>query len=220
MKVQNSEYREWKRKPSPLKLKYLDNYVAGRRILDIGSGLGFYSEYLANKGFEVVAIDQEKYDNSPKSYSLIQCRAEDIDQDIPVKADSFDTVTMFDILEHVRDDHLLLERVKGICRNRIILSVPNKDDGYLPRYNLTFKHHKDKTHYREYTREEIKRILEEHGFTVEVLNLEGSVSPLVFGEFLKPDAFTLFYKVVIHFLNKIGLFKTPKADIFVVGTKK
>lgn len=204
------EFREWKKKPSQLKLRYLDRFVVGKKVLDIGCGMGFYSEYLANKGFDVTAVDTEKQ-FIPKKSKFELASAEDL----PFEDESFDTVLLFDVLEH-GDDQKILKEVRGVCKKRVIASVPNKDDLFLPKYNLTFKHHKDKTHRREYTQSEIEGRLKEFGFYTKHVTLEGEVSPFVFSSFLRPPLSHAFMGLIFA-LKKLSLFKPlPKADIYVV----
>lgn len=205
------EFREWKKKPSQLKLRYLDKFVVGKKVLDVGCGMGFYSEYLANKGFDVTAIDTEKQLIPEKSkFKLANA------ENLPFEDESFDTILLFDILEHINDQKILKE-IHRVCKKRVILSVPNKDDSFLPKYNLTFKHYKDKTHRREYTQREIKELLGKFGFRVEHVAPEGEVSPFVFASFLRPPLAHL-CSGLIFVLKKLRLFKSlPKADIYVVG---
>lgn len=209
------EFREWKKKPSQLKLRYLDRFVVGKKVLDIGCGMGFYSEYLANKGFDVTAIDTEKQ-FVPKRSKFELASA----NDLPFEDEAFDTVLRFDILEHVEDEKRVLREVKRVCRERLICSVPNRDDEFLSRYNLTFKHHKDKTHRREYTQREIGGLLRKFGFHVEHGALEGEVSPFVLASFLRPPRSHVCLGLIFA-LKKLRLFKSlPKADIYVVGDRK
>lgn len=209
-----SEFREWKKKPSQLKLRYLDKFVVGKKVLDIGCGMGFYSEYLANKGFDVTAVDTEKQFVPKRSkFELASAK------DLSFEDEAFDTVLLFDVLEHVEDEKRVLREVKRVCRERLICSVPNRNDEFLPRYNLTFKHHKDKTHRREYTQSEIESRLKEFGFYTKHITLEGEVSPFVFASFLRPP-FSYICLGLIFALKKLRLFKSlPKADIYVVGDR-
>ena len=186
----------------------IDRFVTGKKVLDVGCGMGFYSEYLANKGFNVTAVDIEKQ-FVPKKSKFELANAENL----PFEDESFNTVLLFDILEH-GDDQKILKEAHRVCKKRIILSVPNKDDSFLPKYNLTFKYHKDKTHRREYTQEEIKKLLERFGFRTLRIASEGEISPFVFASFLRPP---LSYVCLglIFILKKLKLFKPlPKADIY------
>jgi len=200
------------RNAKDVKIMYLDKFVIGERILDVGCGTGFYSYYLKNKGFEVISLD---------IYNLLRFNALEFVQGnakfLPFKSKSFDAVVLFDVLEHIDDQFLVLSEIHRVCRKRLILSVPNADDGFLPECNLTFKHHKDKTHKREYTVDELRGTLEAAGFKLIHVSPENEITPFFIAKFFRPRL-ELFCKSIILVLKSMGLFRTlPRADIFAVA---
>jgi len=209
------EFRGWKKAASALKMKYIEIWSVGNSVLDIGSGLGFYSEHMAVRYSNVVGVDVEKQ-YSPKKSKFTLARAENL----PFRDCLFDTVFLFDVLEHSSNPDAVLSEVFRVGKRRLILSVPNSNDLFLPNYNLTFKHHKDKTHRREFTTEDIFSLLSNHGFSVISVTCENDVSPIVFAEFLRPRCLKRLYALVLRLMNKLKLFNLPKADIFVVASYK
>ena len=202
----------WASAPSPTKLKYIDEYASGNTVLDIGAGFGHYSKHLKKKGFDVTSIDIEK--NCPPFTPFVLAS---LDQ-LPFKG-QFDTVICFDVLEHEKNESKALVELSRVTATRLLLSVPNGDNALLTPYNLTFKHFTDKTHWREYTLEELKMKLESVGFNIVEIKREGSVDPSFLAEFVPTRLLKKLTRIGIKFLVKINLLKNERllADIYVVA---
>ena len=210
----------WSVSPSQLKLDYVRRYAVGQTALDLGCGRGWYASALADKGFRVTAIDQVNRVQDPRVTVLEQ----PIQVPLPFADNAFDTVLMFDILEHLPDEEGILREVARICTGRLILSVPHADAGPLPRYGLTYVHYTDDTHLREYVPSQLRTLLEAHGFRTLRLALEGQPTiPLVFSEFVRGGAWVRqAVRYFITALYKIGLIynETVAGDIFYVGERE
>jgi SAM-dependent methyltransferase len=210
----------WQASPSRLKLDYLQRYASGQTALDLGCGRGWYASALADMGLAVTAIDQTNRVDDPRITVLEQ----PISVPLPFPDGAFDTVLMFDILEHLPDEAGILGEVARVCRRRLILSVPHADDGFLPRYGLTYLHHTDKTHLRLYTPDSLRGRLAEHGFEAQRVALEGGPTiPLAFAEFVRGGALIKqLARYTITALYKVGLVynKSIAGDIFYVGERR
>lgn len=131
----------------------------GKRILEIGSGIGLLSHYLASKGFKVTAIEpsgqgfgmmsnlQEhirKYFESTKLEIRIYCSTlEDF-----VSEQKYDYIFAINVFEHIKDPitglvktNLLLED-EGIAR----VVTPNYSVPYEPHFNIPVFFGKRLTH--------------------------------------------------------------------------
>lgn len=209
----------WKYSPSFTKIEYLKKYAVGTDVLEVGSGMGWYSKFLKESGFSVIAIDVNPLAQI-EGVELIKSDFISVD----LNGRSFDTVIMFDVLEHIADEKAALLKVKDICKKRLIMSVPNKDDAFLVKYNLTYSHFRDKTHFREYSINQIKQVIEVNGFNILSLKLEGPVMPQVLIEFLNLKLVFLRiplrkFITLLEKLHFLGLEKNG-ADIFIVADKK
>ncbi len=209
----------WQASPSALKLDYIRRYATGHTALDLGCGRGWYASALADAGFEVTAVDQVNRLTDPRITLLEQ----PISTPLPFEDEAFDTVLMFDILEHLPDEEGILSEVARVCRGRLILSVPHADAGFLPRYGLTYLHYTDRTHLREYLPAGLQSTIERHGFHTLRLALEGRPTiPLVFSEFVRGgESVRQATRYLITALYKIGLIynETIAGDIFYVGER-
>ncbi len=202
--------------PSKFIFDFVEEHTVGKKVLDVGSAQGWYIKHLKDLGFEVTASDIEKaieFDDVP---FVPTSGAE-----LPFADNSFDTVLAINVIEHVEDEKKILSELYRVAKQRLLVSVPNADDDLLQKYNLTFRHQTDKTHQREYSREHIRKKLEQHGFEVRTIVLDGPVIPTVFAEFLPSDFLKTIGRKIINWLFTVGILKNSnlQADIFVVADK-
>lgn len=141
-----------------------DRLPAGARLLDIGCGTGQFLDRVRSR------LDGWGLDPSPDAVAycrergLVHVSQGSIEHLADAVPGSFDAVTMWDVLEHVADDHAALVAAHSVLRpgGAIILSVPAHRWLWSPHDTL---HH----HYRRYSRGELERRL--HGARFQIQNL-------------------------------------------------
>lgn len=202
----------WQQQMSPIKKEYVQQFAQGQTALDIGTGAGFYGRLLQQQGFAVVGVDLEP--QHPYPYPVVQARL----AHVPF-AQPFDTVLAFDILEHEPLETAALGELRRLTGKCLLLSVPNADDSLLTPYNLTFKHHIDKTHQREYGLDELTEKLTQVGFRVSHIAPRGPVSPAVLAEFIRPSFLRHPLRFFLKALFKLKILHNPRlmADLYVVA---
>ncbi|MBK8905558.1 MAG: methyltransferase domain-containing protein [Anaerolineaceae bacterium] len=211
--MNDSDSRQWWRQQfSPIKQQYVQQFAKGNTALDIGTGAGFYGAMLQERGFQVVGVDiqpQRDY-----AYPVVQARLAALPFQRP-----FDTVLAFDILEHEPLEMAALHELRRLTGQRLLLSVPNADDALITPYNLTFKHHIDKTHQREYHVAGLSDKLTEAGFYVRHIARRGAVSPAFFSEFVRPTLLRQPTRFLIKALFKLKVLynEALMADLYVVA---
>lgn len=140
------------------------SHMQGNSLLDIGSGAGHLLMLAAKKGYKVEGLEPDKnlitlskkiYIKPPKIYNL---KAEDIDQ----VTSSYHTVTMIDVLEHIKNDTLVLKKIKKILKKdgKLLIVVPANQFLYC-------KRDKDLGHYRRYSLDTLNKALHNAGYRVE-----------------------------------------------------
>lgn len=201
--------------PSQFIFHLLDKYPVGKTVLDIGCAKAWYASYLHKKGFDVTCVDLEDI-REDKSLKFIQASL----IDLPFPNKSFDTVLCINVLEHIKDEPKALSELSRVCKQRLIVSVPNADDSLLQEYNLTFKHQVDKSHYRSYQVSEIKEKLGKAGFGTLETFVHGPVIPSVFAEFIPNNLLRTLIKKIINKFFILKILKNEKLmeDIFVIAT--
>lgn len=148
-------------------VEFAANY-AGKKILDIGCATGDYCIKLEDKGFECVGIDidQEYVDVAlEKGVNSHRMNAEKLI--FPDK--SFDTVLLFEVLEHIKEAGKILDEAKRVAKKNILISVPNCTSFYeLKNNNLTYEHMLEQNHVNFFTKSDLEYLLSKHfeNFTV------------------------------------------------------
>jgi SAM-dependent methyltransferase len=147
--------------------------------LDIGCGTGANLPMLraAAGAARVVGIDYSPLaldfaGRHPESHNVALLRADGLR--LPFADDSFEVVTMFDVLEHLRDDKLALCEVRRVLRpgGALVFSVPAYQ-------RLWSAHDEALHHFRRYENHSLRALLIAQGFQVRRLSFAMSLMPPV-----------------------------------------
>ena len=148
----------------------------GRKILDVGCATGDYVRHLLARGYDAYGVDilpAEGWEAFPEG----RVRRGDILK-LPFADDEFDTVTAFEVLEHIDDIDAAMREIKRVTKKNIILSVPDcEEPGVFKESGLAFHHWTDRTHRQFFTAETLRRKIEEHGLAVRRLDRINPVRP-------------------------------------------
>ena len=141
-------------------LNFLKKYdLKGKKVLEIGAGTLHLSEYLASKGASVTALDMsEELKQSHKGLPVtlrdsITCiEADFLKHDF--KSKNFDVIIAMEVLEHVEEEELFLEKVKKLLKDKgiIIISVP-------AHMSMWSKHDEAVGHLRRYEKDDFERVV-------------------------------------------------------------
>lgn len=115
---------------------FVDTLFTGLTILDVGAGLGKSKGRLRHNQVTT-------YEPSEACRGLVDCQVWPSDQ-------IFDVVTAFEVIEHVADDRAFLRDLERGARRAIVVTTPN----------WHVAHCQSAQHYREYTPEEFRRLLD------------------------------------------------------------
>lgn len=198
------------------KTQYIKKYAVGKTLLDVGCAQGWYADFAKKRGFKVLGTDISNFLEVRIPFKKIKPG-----QLAPTLNQTFDTVLMFDVLEHIENEKKALQDLAKICNKRVIISVPYENDLNLSDYHLTLANRKDLTHQRYYTPESLSKKLQTVGFQVIHCQLDGAVLPGLVGEFIRPPSLG---KIATSFLNKLlfaGILKSPYfGDVYLIAEKK
>ena len=115
-KLSENDYRAFQLFQARLVADYLRRRgfsFAGRRLLDLGSGIGGYSEEFARRGARVVSVDLAP-PLSWRAAGVAPVRASALA--VPLAGRSADLVFCASLIEHVEDPALLLEEIARVAR--------------------------------------------------------------------------------------------------------
>lgn len=160
---------------SPFKMqKVID--LSGNSVLDVGCRDGTYVAFCQALGKHAVGLDLAPSPPPGSDLPLVHADA----QFLPFADRSFDTVLMFDLLEHISDEELALQEAARVSRRNILLSLPKQDDcrTFNPWNGLTYRHYTDPEHQRYYTPVYIQSLTKRLGYAVTILEHWCPVHPV------------------------------------------
>lgn len=181
---------------------------AGRSILDLGCGYGAYSLALAAEGYRCVGCDiNPAYLAAAKALGLPAVAA---DSALPFPDRSFDTVVLFEVIEHVAQIDCVLKEAFRVARRNVLITVPNTEGIELMKDNdVTYAHMLSSDHLHFFNPEALEQLLGRFSPKVEVTRADPlyplwfvSRSPAYYGMrllykagLLKPKFFSRLYAV-------------------------
>jgi 2-polyprenyl-3-methyl-5-hydroxy-6-metoxy-1,4-benzoquinol methylase len=98
------------------------------RLLDVGCTTGFFLEAAAERGWDAHGMELNPYAAQVALAKGLQVRQQMIEE-ADYEPESFDAVTIFDVVEHVRKPVEMLEKVASLLRpgGVVLLYTPNWD---------------------------------------------------------------------------------------------
>ncbi len=156
---------------------------AGNTILDVGCGNGGYVCELSKKGYEIYGFELLL---QPSNQEVSQRIIKGSVTDLSFKDNSFDTILLFNVLEHVNDKKAIKE-IYRICRKNVIFSVPRQKENELEYYGITYHPYIDLSHLRYYTLDNLKSTFTDAGFKMDQIFYTYPINPL--GLFLRTLGF-------------------------------
>jgi glycosyltransferase involved in cell wall biosynthesis len=198
----------------------LDRVRRGTTILDVGSGPGYMTKILHERGAQVISLDRFIHPVT-EQYSIRTIQSEVEDYDLTTDDTNVDLVLMLDIIEHLHDpeEFLLKLRSRYAADNppTVIITTGNVAF-FVVRFGLLFgqfnygkKGILDRDHRRLFTFASLKRALAATGY--DILEVQGIPAPypLAVGD----NVVSRFLLWVNGWLNRIspGLFAYQMAYV-------
>lgn len=142
-----------------------EKYI-GKKILDIGGGIGTAISFYITDNKQILST--ELFDDNVeimnkrfKSFKDFKAINSDIVKDDFSSYGKFDTIIMINVLEHIEDDVIVLQKLKQLLTDngKIIICVPAINSLYC---------YMDKNvgHYRRYEKKELKQKAQKIGLNV------------------------------------------------------
>jgi 2-polyprenyl-3-methyl-5-hydroxy-6-metoxy-1,4-benzoquinol methylase len=155
---------------------------AGKSILDVGCGPGAYLQALSNLNYQVAGIEKNQVFIEQARLVTAQVYRVDLEMEAlsRFRDDSFDTVLMLDIIEHLDRDHQLLMDAFRVCRQNVILTVPARMPDSFLKSQIAFASYVDPTHRHYYAFRELKSLLEKVGFAKVIIESVLRFDPILY----------------------------------------
>jgi SAM-dependent methyltransferase len=99
--------------------------LEGRRVLDIGAGIGHFAQFYHHMGATVVAIEgrPENVDEMRRLYPQIEAHVGDVQEFDLTSLGRFDVVHCFGLLYHLDSPVRVLRQIEHICRDVLLLET-------------------------------------------------------------------------------------------------
>jgi len=144
---------------------------SGIKTLDVGCSLGALPAYLAKRGARAFGIEVSRYAREGQRLFGLKTIAEQPIETYDQQSD-FDIVTLSDVLEHLADPMLVLQRVRELMSDDGVLLIGVPDLFHLHNAVMTFF---SNTHASTFSPASITNLLGRCGFSVTRLKLRRSV---------------------------------------------
>ena len=154
---ENSQRCEW----------FIDNIGEVKTILDFGSGLGVFPEFLSNRGYSVDCVEANHDSNGFIQYKLkIPCYYEVPDR-------KYDVITLVHVLEHIEHPKEFLSGLKeNLTKDgKLFIEVPDASEFYV-----LYKNHDEfnSCHCHFYSIRNLAALVHRCGY--EILEMGGYIS--------------------------------------------
>lgn len=104
----------------------VSKYTLGARLLDIGSGTGYFLNAAKERGYQVAGIEK---DSKAREYAITSFGIDVKDEQSlwVIENESFDVVTLWHVLEHMQNLNEVVAKIKSILKpdGVMILALPN-----------------------------------------------------------------------------------------------
>ena len=167
-------WKEWEGTPhyAPLALKYQKGSV-----LDVGCATCQLYNFLINNNWknQYYGIDKKKYENYnyPTEINLI------IGNVLETEFPEVDTVILYNILEHVDDPLLLLEKSIKSSRKNVLINIPKRNEEMWHKYSIFEPHQLDKTHkHCGFSKQETYNIVDLAGGKISIYKEFGEINAM------------------------------------------
>jgi len=147
-------------------------------LLDIGAGTGAFSSFMQSSGWRITALEP---DETARRIARETNRINLLppDQLFQLTAESFDTITMWHVLEHVHTLHEYIGQLKKLLKpdGRLFIAVPNYTCYDASHYQSFWAAYDVPRHLYHFSPASMKKLLQLHG-----LNLV-TIKPMWFDSF-------------------------------------
>jgi 2-polyprenyl-3-methyl-5-hydroxy-6-metoxy-1,4-benzoquinol methylase len=163
---------ERRRYESHRRLRLVQRFVRGGRLVEIGSAVGYFLDAAKRAGFEVTGIEPaEELARTARERFGVDARAGFI-EDAELEPGSFDVACAWHVLEHIPEPLAVLRNLHRVVgRGGVLaLEVPNAASRQAERLGAAWPHWDPAHHVGHYTPAALRALVERAGFDVALID--------------------------------------------------
>lgn len=135
------------------------------RLLDIGTGTGYFADTMRRLGWEVEAIEKNEHARAfAKAHFDLDVKPDGALKDY--EADSFDVITLWHVMEHLEPLNEIWDRLKTLLTEKgvLIVAVPNCSSYDAKKYGAYWAAYDVPRHLWHFTPATMQQFGSKHGF--------------------------------------------------------
>jgi 2-polyprenyl-3-methyl-5-hydroxy-6-metoxy-1,4-benzoquinol methylase len=151
------------------RLNWLEKFIQHGKLLDVGCAAGFFLDEAHKRGWQVQGLDVSNFavEYTSKRFGFDVRHGSLLDLDYP--KNTYDLITLWDVIEHVPDPKAYIQRVAELLRSGGVISLATPDVDSIPA-KLTGKrwvgYKLSEEHVYYFAVKTLTRMLNEAGFDV------------------------------------------------------
>lgn len=186
--------------------RLLELVPTGGRLLEIGCATGFLLRAARERGFDAVGVEMSEWASgiARDEYGL-DVRTGKL-EDARLEAESVDVVVLADVIEHLTDPAATVREIRRVLApgGRLLLLTPDAGSAMARLFGVRWWGLLD-DHYFYFSRDTLRRFLENEGFAVETLKAQGREFPLSHWIFKLTQYSEVAHRVVAGAAEAMGL---------------
>jgi 2-polyprenyl-3-methyl-5-hydroxy-6-metoxy-1,4-benzoquinol methylase len=155
------------------KVRLFKDYMYSKknlRLLDVGCGAGKFVRQCIDSGIDAYGLDlsQDRIEYGIKEYELKGRIWKGTLDEESNKGNTYDIITLWDVIEHVPDPSLLLSEVKRIthANSRVFLLTMSLDSFTYKLYKKSWYYIHPPQHLHYFSHETMRKMLQKNGFSL------------------------------------------------------
>lgn len=151
------------------RLRLIESLYPGKgNLLDIGCGAGFFLNCANERGWNCHGLEilPEYIKYAQENFALKNIRLESLDDSLTYDANTFDVVTLWDLIEHLRNPVDCLKKIHHVMKpgGLLVMWTPNVKNAILLKEKWTG--YKILQHFYFFSEDSLNNILEKAGFKI------------------------------------------------------
>jgi len=207
------------------KFSLIDSLGTNKNLLDIGSGTGYFLNYMKGKGYSTqgIEINESARKSSIENFGLqVDAPEKLFNGELEVK---FGTITLWHVLEHLCNPDEYMEAIKGRMADEgtLIIAVPNLDSFDETAFEQHWAGYDVPRHLWHFSPATLEKFAKKNGFKLmktKMLPFDSFYVSILSGQY-RNDMFHIIKGMLIGFVSYVnGLFNSRKASSVIYLLKK